>query len=935
MKVLTFMRIAASVGMAVAFAMGPFSPITAGAEAVNQAAITAPHAEAAVLVGFKPGTTGAERASVRRAGGAANSESLSPLARDAERLLLGPGTTVERAITNLLRNPNVLYAEPDYLLQSQVVANDTYYTNGSLWGMYGDGTTPANQYGSAAGEAWVAGYTGLRAVYVGVIDEGIQFTHPDLDANVWTNPFDPVDGIDNDGNGKIDDVHGWDFFNNDNSVYDSTADDHATHVAGTIGGEGGNAAGVAGVNWNINMISTKFLGPNGGFTSGAIKALDYLTDLKIRHSLKIVATNNSWGGVGFSQSLLDAINRSGNAGILFVAAAGNNGVNNDTTAFYPASYSATGSRGWDCVISVAAITSTGDKASFSNYGLTSVDIGAPGSAIMSTVPTNSYASYSGTSMATPHVTGAIALGASINPLLTAQQLRDLVLNSAAPTASLAGKTVTGDRLDIGAMLSQVATGSISGHVYQSDGNTPIAGASAVSSSFVEGTIYIREATTTADGSYYISGMPAGNARVFAQASGYITEYYSETSDYSQATMVPVIMSGNTPNIDFTLTVNSPPQLSGGSVGPTTGDTSTDFYYTVHYYDADGHTPGVKQLYTDDTAYSMTLYSGQAYDGTYRYGPVNLSAGGHNYHFYFEDGNGGTAREPSSTGWNYAGPTVTSGGNSFPSTPSNPSPANHATSVPANTLLSWTGGDPDAGDAVTYRVFFGSIGSPPIPHDQTATTFAPGALIYDTEYQWQVVAIDNHGASTVGPWWYFTTITAPTLESIKVTPSNPANLPVGSTQQFAATGTYGDASTKDLTAQVTWSSSDSAKATISAAGLAKGVAAGNTNITATMGAVTSPAVSLTVTNSIPTITVVTPNQGNRGQSLNIIINGTNLTGASTVSFGAGITVNSITVVSSTRITVNITINRNAKKGPRTVTVTAPGGTATKTGGFTVN
>ena len=433
------------------------------AEPDGQVAIAAPHAGCVVLVGFAPGTHAAERANIRRAAGAVNAQVLSPLATDAEKLELGPGRTVEQAIAALIHNPNVVYAEPDYLLQSVDASNDTYYTSGSLWGMYGDNTSPANQYGSAAGEAWNAGFTGSGNIYVGVIDEGIQYTHPDLAANVWTNQFDVAgDGIDNDGNGKIDDVHGWDFYNNDNSVYDGPSDDHATHVAGTIGAEGGNTAGVAGVNWHVTMISTKFLGPSGGYTSGAVAALDYLTDLKKRHTLNVVATNNSWGGGGFSQSLLDAINRAGDQNILFVAAAGNNGSNNDSTAFYPANYQGVTRydtkqpRGYDCVIAVAAIDSNGAKSSFSNYGAATIDIGAPGSSILSTVPTNSYAYYSGTSMATPHVTGAIALAASANTALTPQQLRGAVLNSVTLTTSLSSITVTGGRLDIGKMLDMVS-----------------------------------------------------------------------------------------------------------------------------------------------------------------------------------------------------------------------------------------------------------------------------------------------------------------------------------------------------------------------------------------------------------------------------------------------------------------------------------------------
>ena len=311
--------------------------------------------------------------------------------------------------------------------------------------MYGDASTPANQYGSQAAEAWTRGNTGSSSVYVGVIDEGIQFTHPDLDANVWTNPFDPANGRDDDGNGYVDDVRGWDFANGDNTIYDGgnrgSLDDHGTHVAGTIAGEANNGTGVAGVTWSTKLISGKFLGRNGGSLAAAVQAVDYFTDLKKRHGLNIVATSNSWGGGGYSQSLFDAITRANAADILFVAAAGNSGTDNDATASYPSGYDVAN------VISVAAIDKTGGLASFSQYGARTVDIGAPGVDVWSTTAFNTYSTYNGTSMATPHVTGAAALYAASHPGSTAAAIKGAILGAAVPTASLAGKTATGGRLD--------------------------------------------------------------------------------------------------------------------------------------------------------------------------------------------------------------------------------------------------------------------------------------------------------------------------------------------------------------------------------------------------------------------------------------------------------------------------------------------------------
>jgi subtilisin family serine protease len=277
-----------------------------------------------------------------------------------------------------------------------------------------------------------------------------MYTHEDLAANAGVNPGEVAgNGVDDDGNGYVDDVYGWDFAGGNNSVFDGTGDDHGTHVAGTIGGKGGNGIGVAGVVWSVKLLNAKFLGNRGGTTANAIKAVDYFTDLKTRHGLNIVATNNSWGGGGFSQALQDAIDRAGNAGILFIAAAGNSGTNNDATASYPSGYSSSN------IIAVASITSTGALSSFSQYGATTVDLGAPGSSIWSTVPKSSkgkvisgYASYSGTSMATPHVSGAAALYASTHPGASASQIKDAILNNTTPTSSLNNKCVSDGRLNV-------------------------------------------------------------------------------------------------------------------------------------------------------------------------------------------------------------------------------------------------------------------------------------------------------------------------------------------------------------------------------------------------------------------------------------------------------------------------------------------------------
>jgi subtilisin family serine protease len=353
--------------------------------------------------------------------------------------------SVPEAIARYKGYANVLYAEPNYIVRTaqhvQLTPNDPNFTQ--LWGLHNTGQTGGTPDADIdAPEAWDI-TTGSSSVVVFVIDTGVDYNHPDLVANVWTNPGEiPGNNVDDDGNGYIDDVYGIDTFYNDTNPFDG--DGHGTHVHGTIGAVGNNSVGVVGVNWSVKVGHCKFLSDSGsGSTAGAISCLQYILNLKQtgNPANDIIATNNSWGGGGFSQALYDAIKAHMNAGILFIAAAGNSSANNDTALFLPASYYLPN------VISVAATTHTDAKAGFSNYGRRTVHVGAPGQGILSTTPGNTYSTFSGTSMATPHVTGLAALIKAQFPSFTWYQIRNRILATGDVTTGMQNVTISDRRIN--------------------------------------------------------------------------------------------------------------------------------------------------------------------------------------------------------------------------------------------------------------------------------------------------------------------------------------------------------------------------------------------------------------------------------------------------------------------------------------------------------
>ncbi len=338
------------------------------------------------------------------------------------------------ACPELLKRGLAKSCSPNYQVKISATPNDRQL--GDLWGMGEDGMN--------AKSAWDVS-TGSSSVVAAVIDTGADYTHQDLAANIWTNPDEiPGNGIDDDHNGYIDDVHGINASTNTGDPMDDNS--HGTHVSGTIGAIGNNSIGVVGVNWQVKIMALKFLDKNGsGSLSDAITAINYMVLMKNR-GINIRVANNSWGGGGYSAALESAIAHARDAGIIFAAAAGNESNDNDSSPSYPAGYEV------ENVVSVAAIDVNQNLASFSNYGATTVGIAAPGVNILSTIPGNRYAYYSGTSMATPHITGALALLFASEPALTYSQAITRLYESGSDLGSLNGVVRTSRKANVARML---------------------------------------------------------------------------------------------------------------------------------------------------------------------------------------------------------------------------------------------------------------------------------------------------------------------------------------------------------------------------------------------------------------------------------------------------------------------------------------------------
>ncbi|HAI86176.1 MAG TPA: hypothetical protein DCL63_04215, partial [Firmicutes bacterium] len=405
---------------------------------------------------------------------------------------------IDAAMARLKSLPGIMYVERDAVFypdvystdEAPVIPNDPLFE--AMWGLHNhnlpgrywdplfddeEDQCPINDSDIDMPEAWTI-FTGSRDVIVAVTDTGCYIDHPDLAGNIWTNLGEiPGNGIDDDGNGFVDDVHGWDFFHEDNTVFDRTdrspidnslSDCHGTHVAGTIGACSNNGLGVTGINWDVQIMPLKFIGAEGGHTFGAIRAIEYAAN----NGASLI--NASWGGGSYSQALKDAIEASG---ILFIAAAGNAGDDNDANPHYPGSYDL------ENIITVAASSQEDWPCDYrgvwkTNYGRTTVDLFAPGGFILSTIPPDpppgpdeepraAYAYMWGTSMATPHVTGVAALLAGKYPYIPGYvgapgsaggaNLKDIILGTVDKKPwQFEGWVLTAGRLNAARALSAAA-----------------------------------------------------------------------------------------------------------------------------------------------------------------------------------------------------------------------------------------------------------------------------------------------------------------------------------------------------------------------------------------------------------------------------------------------------------------------------------------------
>jgi subtilisin family serine protease len=424
--------------------------------------------DAEVIVRFRPGTS---RAAIERIAEGLNDRLLDRFEFIDNQAVIADedGLAPETVAAEYRGLPEVEYAEPNSVIELDPTGNAADFEEAARGDDHDDGDDPpvvrhpgdggmepndplfkeqwsllntgqrAGKSGAdvCATRAWTK-TKGSRKIVVAVIDTGVDYTHQDLRSNIWTRPASLAPYSDEDL-GDFDDRHGFDASDNDGDPMDDNG--HGTHCAGIIGAEGDNSDGIAGVNWEVEIMPLKFLGRNGsGTTKDAIECINYVVARK-KAGVDVRIISASWGSTARSRALGDAIKRAGDEGILFIAAAGNSSTNNDTRPHYPSNYDLPN------VLSVAALTRNDVLARFSNYGVKTVHIAAPGAEIMSTWPGNQYEEHSGTSMATPVVSGVAALILSVNPDLSVTDLRKRLLDTVDKLPALDGKVSSGGRVN--------------------------------------------------------------------------------------------------------------------------------------------------------------------------------------------------------------------------------------------------------------------------------------------------------------------------------------------------------------------------------------------------------------------------------------------------------------------------------------------------------
>ncbi len=473
-----------------------------------------------------------------------------------------------KALALMKNDNNIDYAEPNYVLSIlETVPNDSRYS--SQYALNNTGQTGGVRGADiSAQDVWDL-QTGSRDIIVGVIDTGVDDGHNDLAANMWRNPGESGDGkesngVDDDGNGYVDDYRGWDFINNDNNPYDDN--DHGTHCAGIIGAVGNNGSGISGINWNVSLVGLKFLsGAGSGSTDDAVEAILYAIDLGIP------ILSNSWGGGGRSQALEDAIEAANQAGILFVAAAGNDSKNTDNSDNFPSNYGSAN------VVSVASSDDRDQLSSFSNYGKETVDLAAPGSSILSTVANNNYQSLSGTSMATPYVAGVAALIMAQYPGISMEEVKYRLMGSVDFKSAFANRTVSGGRLNAVKALSDSPVITVVAHPNTSS-TTPYN---------ITAQIVDDGSIASATLNYEISGNGSGTGTVPLTANGVNFtgqvpgQALESTVTYSVTATDDAGNSTTSRSVSFNVTANPDPGCCGAAAFTVnTGNTHSDALLTI-------------------------------------------------------------------------------------------------------------------------------------------------------------------------------------------------------------------------------------------------------------------------------------------------------------------------------------------------------------------